>query len=65
MQNKRKTKIIFFLLDGLGDNQNIKLNEKTALESAHIPTINRLKKIEFVECMIQFMQEFYEGVKLI
>ena len=44
MQNKRKTKIIFFLLDGLGDNQNIKLNEKTALESAHIPTINWLTK---------------------
>jgi len=26
----------------LGDNQNIKLNEKTALESAHIPTMDRL-----------------------
>lgn len=40
----RRTKIVIFLLDGLGDNQISELDGKTCIQAANIPTMDKLAK---------------------
>lgn len=42
MENKKQVKIVFFLLDGIGDCMNPDLDGKTPLQYAKIPVMDKI-----------------------